>query len=401
MILFLFSILLASCNKKNVNPDTGIEGMTLLWKKEYHKKGYVGTFTPLIYKDILVCGKYNEFASDTILGLNKADGKEVWRWYDFKGEERNLAGSQQYATVDNILAIGSNGEYTYGIDVSNGKLKYEIAGGQYNWRLVQSNNVFVRQKRLGDNEFSPLAEVRRVSDGKLLNTLFDGGEIQYKIRENMSDNTPKILADEITKDTIAYYLYVEFVEGGAFPKSDIFLAAYNISKKKMMYNNKITRDVAITSPVVMDKDRIFLHVFRRIICLDTKTGIILWEKELLKNNALAEHYANENIVVATADDGVFILDAKTGNILKEYKDKIIGGLGHTFTEYKGTIYFVAQGTGILFAFDAVTGERKWFLESPDKKIDSGYFFDRFVIDPTTDKMYIFNFKNLLCYQLPK
>jgi outer membrane protein assembly factor BamB len=141
--------------------------------------------------------------------------------------------------------------------------------------------------------------------------------------------------------------------------------------------------------------------YQNITCFDKLNGKIIWNEKLLNDNSLRGLFVNEKIAIVVFNEKVTILDASTGKKIKEYTDKIPGGVAPTFTEYKNTVYFVSQGTGILFAFDATTGERKWTLDSPDKKIDSGYFFDRFVIDPTTDKMYIFNYKNLLCYQLPK
>ena len=134
-----------------------------------------------------------------------------------------------------------------------------------------------------------------------------------------------------------------------------------------------------------------------LYCNDSKSGLLKWKTFVA--NAMDEIKIYNGKLTCLDNNGkLYLIDAATGAVLKTSQLK--SGNTKQWQMHNGVIYFtVAAHT--LYAIDADTHEIKWEAKSPNPNCGYCTFgFASPVVDAETNRLYISDRKEIICYELP-
>jgi outer membrane protein assembly factor BamB len=114
----------------------------------------------------------------------------------------------------------------------------------------------------------------------------------------------------------------------------------------------------------------------KVFCIDSKTGIIIWQREFKAQNdsSYGPYILNDKIYISLNEGKIYCLDANDGKIVWEFSSE--SGIYPSFLITSGKVYF---GADKLYCLDAITGKKLW-----DYVTNSGVYINLITFN---DKIY--------------
>jgi outer membrane protein assembly factor BamB len=205
-------------------------------------------------------------------------------------------------------------------------------------------------------------------------------------------------------DEIMFFSSVKAFRSAA-KKGKYKVTAFNLTKKQLVWEtNEFELDIHLNSSLgrnsIILKNQIIIPLGgSQLMSFDINTGKEIWKNSILGLGS-TNYYEKNGKISFLSDVGILhSVDAINGKIIS----KKIGFVGDTknWAFHKGIMYFTTF-SGKLFGVDAETHEIKLELISPNKGNCSycSFFFASPVVDPLTNRLYISDRKEVICYQLP-
>ena len=129
----------------------------------------------------------------------------------------------------------------------------------------------------------------------------------------------------------------------------------------------------ITTTLAAGNGSIYLGSKDGAICVDERTGRIVWQRELnRKQNPTAINLDAARVYIGASDGHVYALDAKTGGV--SWKKRLSGTIEHLASTENGVLAF--SRASAVYNFEARRGGRMWKRQLPGRLtsppiIDSG------------------------------
>lgn len=393
-IAFIF-ILLQSCNKSPVqplNPPIISSTPELVWKYKFSEE-YASSIDPVVYNDKIIVSD-DKFSSSKInFYCIDTTGKLLWVWNDhIDGSRYNKVLNFTYQNI--FLPVSTKNEVN-AIDLNTGKTVWKKENVENMYGAILGNKIIQGLRSLTDYKlYYGYFNIDNYKDNiELYSNSYKNFQIRYGFCDWLTYNN----------DTLIFYpLNYSDSDFKNFASRAI---CYNLSKNKLEY------DTLMSTFMINDgysyysyktyQNNLYTIGANKISCFIPFGKMQLkWETNLTASKGFSFMIAADNKIFVQDDNETYVwaLDANTGAIL--WKTPASGNC-LKMNYYKGQIIYASGGDGYVHCLDANTGKYKWKLVSPDFKYDSGLFFDRgCTIDENSGKMYVTNFKYLLCYQLP-
>ena len=181
------------------------------------------------------------------------------------------------------------------------------------------------------------------------------------------------------------------------------IVAYNLTQKKFIWENYNVLDSIdgvgpdIFSPINVNGKVIF-GFGSALAAYDENTGKEIWVTSISSPGQSDLKLFNGKLTILNSQGLMYLIDATTGAILKTTQLK--SGNTKQWQMHNGVIYFtVAAHT--LYAIDADTHEIKWEAKSPNTNCGYCTFgFASPVVDAETNRLYMSDRKEIICYELP-
>lgn len=95
----------------------------------------------------------------------------------------------------------------------------------------------------------------------------------------------------------------------------------------------------------------------KLYCIDKGSGELLWSHQTTSHVESSPYIVDGKVFVGAGDDGVYCLDAETGEVKWHYGEPHVDS---SPAVWFGAVYFgAAYGEGAMFCLDAETGEELW------------------------------------------
>jgi outer membrane protein assembly factor BamB len=114
-----------------------------------------------------------------------------------------------------------------------------------------------------------------------------------------------------------------------------------------------------SSPAVSG-DAVFISLGERVLSLDKRTGLLLWEFPMSDISKSSPTVANDTVFIQSMRSGSFFaIDKETGSLKWKYDQPYLGGSSDPSPAYNNGIVFVGSWDHNVYAFDAGTGKVLW------------------------------------------
>jgi outer membrane protein assembly factor BamB len=168
-------------------------------------------------------------------------------------------------------------------------------------------------------------------------------------------------------------LYIGAVHATAFRSAGaVYCVDRTTGRQLWSFNNKGTMKDVFSSPLLAG-GRIYIgegfhqHTGCKLYCLDAENGTKLWEKETGSHTESTPCVSNGKVYFGAGDDGLYCLDATTGEERWHYGGLYADGGLHVDANpvVAGNRVYCGSGVGdlhkdtVLFCLDAETGKEQW------------------------------------------
>ena len=185
-------------------------------------------------------------------------------------------------------------------------------------------------------------------------------------------------------------------------KSRYKVVAYNITKDRLEWQTPEFKLPGLDGGYVCDFEPI---VIKNILILglggthiygfDIETGQEKWLTQVDNFGVNMIEY-NGKLTFISMQGDMYLIDARSGSIIK--KSSVGPANVFNISLHKGVLYF-ATVLNKLFAVDADTHEILWETKPPNSCSYCNYGFKYTIVDPETDRLYISDGREVICYQL--
>jgi outer membrane protein assembly factor BamB len=356
---------------KECKEGNGVTGPLCLWKSKLTLGNELcGNDIPYIFKHLAIFTRDILGKPSVIVFYHKASGKKLGEWADYEvGAPTSLSSKSMYS-YGNTLVIGT-GTRVYAIDLSTFKTKWMSKSHDWGGKEVKGIGNMTFHYTLSENTKTIYLEKGEVSSNK--------HEVIY---EETVPNNLKVVYTQYHpyidgKDTIllfwiAKYNFDTYV-------TNWYLASYNVTQKKLLYQEKINDFKNNGSfpyyPSVKD-GKIYASIGQGAFCNDIKTGKEIWTKEL-PNHATFEGILGDDdnmyVVVMELDGStLYCLDSKTGT---ELWTLLVDSGCQNMVCHKNVLYTVSSETTKIQAIDTKQKKVIWkYLTSENKNGGTNIFY---------------------------
>ena len=95
----------------------------------------------------------------------------------------------------------------------------------------------------------------------------------------------------------------------------------------------------------------------KLYCIDKGSGELLWSHQTTSHVESSPFIADGKVFIGAGDDGVYCLDAETGDVKWHYEGVHVDG---SPAVWFGAVYFgTAYGESVIYCLDAETGDELW------------------------------------------
>jgi outer membrane protein assembly factor BamB len=399
-LIYLLSLVYAtSCSLIGIGRDEIDNNLyPKLWEYNF-EIGYFSTINPILNGNRVIYSSLDErrtdfMASSTLEALDKENGKHIWKWDGMTNKpSEKFYFEDRYYVSNSILYISSGVDYAINLEngITNNYLNDNKSGGQaffgngneiysiFNNSVNNSNTVGTIIKRMNTVAFS-------------WKTIFEN---------NFTDSSVISFSQILFDDLNPNLLYLPFTFG-YFGLENFYpgLMIYSLSESKIILEKLIPISGSkhfIDNLSIIDKDKIYIPAYGKIICINKNTGELLWQNNVNGNTSSSGIlFPENNLLYVNTEFGVYCINPETGAVIWSKLNGEKEGNSSRMQYHNGVIYYI--GGGMFHARDANTGEKLLFFEAPSFAKDGGAFFQPVMtIDQENDKIYTASYTHAYCY----
>ena len=395
IIIFISVLFTITACSKLEQADNSVP--KLIWKTSLLDGKESFSFSPVIYKDIVIYGiKYARLDRNEkpkIVAFNKNTGEKAWEWNNAQSESESYSGHSGTYTHQNVLVM-STGARTYAIDMETGKSLWatkDAEGGNRN--IVGVNDKIYHVQNALDKTQDVLCKA---------NVLSGNWEPVYKAQTKnryTSIEYYKVLDKDSDGKTYLYFIASNVDLN--FTVSETHLLKLDIQTDSIVLDKILTNSSTV---VAADDKRIYV-AGTKLLGLDKKTGEVIKEYALprLSNNSYHPGICivkNNKLFAPTNYPRFICYDTESTNTLWS-EDGISTSSPSRLLYHDGVVYYTSGSDGNLHAIDE-NGKRLWKAASPDRKAaGDGIFDDPITIDAAQNRIYLSTFYSACCYETIK
>jgi outer membrane protein assembly factor BamB len=398
-IYILMAFLNLACEKQSNIEDNSIP--SIVWKIQHGPALYDQiAFDPIIYKNTVLFG-YQTSLTQGYIQYDKNDGAIV-------KEFKNETSFDYFSVQDGSSYLSSAGSFFRRINLETGDIQnikidlsekvskgYPYFDDKYYYKSTINKNSESNDfswYRCPKNNLNHWVEI---ANGK-----FDFSQIypsfEYTAVCNFSKN--------IKGEEIIYFPSCSSPNDSKF-KAYYKMNAFNLTtnifewqSKEFLIDTLFTSSLPNITPLIYENKVISWFGGKRLVAYDLLKGNVIWEFNTTQMNESQMHINGNKISILNTFGDFYLLNANNGSVLK--KINIGAGASQNWASNNGVIYFT-NALGNLYAIDGSSLEIKWTLQSPNKdKCSYCTFFNASpVVDPATNRLYISDRKEVICYQL--
>jgi outer membrane protein assembly factor BamB len=380
--LLLLVILFLACQKEDYKlPRTPEEPAPeskakVLWQYPLHKDTIEFFAEPhMVINDRIIFATHYMNPSSRLTAFNPEGGDPQWV-YD--GFEDPIAFLELYRIdhVDDRIFV-ADWDYVYAIDGNSGTLNWyeQVSGPDISSEIrVSAFGDYVYSSRVTGtvptHNSSTLVRIHNTT--KQVDTLFSIAPSGDGYYDNIK---PPAFWINPAGDTVLIWNNSEpFITGGTIPippgmhNVESHLTAWNLRTRQVEWqiNNYAIHGISSTRPPTIDGNFAY-HIGKgELYCIDLLEGKIKWTRELSQFLSKTEPLIYNNLVIVKANGvGMWGLDKTNGAII--WKNSEADGQANRLDYCDDVVYFTGQGTGLLYAINAVTGATEWKERTPSRK----------------------------------
>jgi len=344
-----------SNNSGNINFETNFDNLSSFKYKKIDQFEF--NQPELIFTDANSIIFFN--GKGTIFNINE-DLKEIWEVNHYTKKERKLNPILYFAQNEKNLIVVDNMSKFYSLNLNNGELVWSKSN-----QAPFNSNVKIYNDRFMAIDFDNVIRCFSIENGR---------EIWNFKTEDSFIKSQKKLSLAI-KGEIVYFIN-SLGDITALNINDGSLVWQTPTQSNVIYQNAFSLE---NSDLVFSNNSIyFSNNKNEIFSIDSKSGIIQWKQNV---NSSLRPTIIENFIFSISEEGyVFVLDNKTGNILritnaliniKDKKNKIkpIG-----FVIARNKIY-LSLNNGRLIKIDVLSGLQENIFKIHGSKISRPYVFN--------------------------
>jgi outer membrane protein assembly factor BamB len=401
LILIILSLMLGILMLLGCSTECpeGICTPKLLWAQLLDEGNLNTTFIPVIYKNKALYGRnIPTGVSDKtrIRFLDKENGNLISEWDDMILDFDKIEQNALKHIYDESKLVFGNAARIYEVDMETEKTIYKY--------YEKDNCGLSNVTGVGNIVYQYQSDCTKGTGEKFIveyNLATQTRRILYTIGNEGIDvfNYIKTPIPYIDKEgeTILIFNIAHFDQNTN--NTDGRLIAYNVTKKKELYNEQLSVDNYAGFPAapILNNGKVYMPFGNSIYCHDQYTGKQLWRKffphDFLSSDPII---AEGKLYAACENKRLFCLNLDTGDIIWETDG---AGTPSNLVYMNGVIYFVGGSDGKLHAVDAVTGSHIWRFASPDLAKNEDAFFQKAIVaDPSTNRIYTATYLNAMCFK---
>ena len=382
---------------KEQQPNTNSLTPEVIWKTSFGN-GLTSSMYPVINKNLVIYSAYDSSNSKhKFVAFNKETGIKVWEWKN-SNQPTGYLGVQQQYVKDNILVMPLSGR-PYQVVAVN------LDNGSQLWHTTLPEGGSFQMVGVDDKVFHIRSNYDRMKEEIFVTDIRTGNWQSVYAASNT--NAPIFIRgmhcymNKDGKNYLAFLVnkYTDF----NFKESEFTLFKYSVDSSKMVSQKvlsfiKKNNAGAFFAKATMDK---FWLEGSPVYSIDEVTG----EKLLEISPPFPEALSGK---IGVFDDKIFMprtetllcFSGKTGQQLWQ-DDGRSSGSTDRFQVHNNVLYFASRGNGLLHAFNVLTGERIWKVESPDIKQDNAGFDAIVTVDPLSNRVYAASYLSAICYKTAK
>ncbi|NJO92708.1 MAG: PQQ-binding-like beta-propeller repeat protein [Chloroflexia bacterium] len=353
---------------------------------------------------------------DTLRMYNSKTGALLWEWSDYIIKDGfNLM--QEKTFYKNGQIFCNTGSQVYCIDANSGrtvwrtKLDYPTITGSPRMTLIGDYLYHFENK--------PFQVWNLYSTLRRKNIYHGDWEPVFTINETEDHYCPDLELPSLwmnpNGDSVLVFQSRYVQRTTVQTRSDLII--YNLSKKKIEFRlDNIDKDGAagVKPPAIIGNNCYFYGVWS-LFCIDLVGKKLAWTKQYAqpKGENFADPFPalviNNKLLVKPDNGALYQLNPETGEQLN-YTTGL--GPGATFpAEYKGLLYYGAQGNSKLYAMDPISGKAVWSEYSPNRypnKFNGNRRFSRnnvgtggVALDPINGYLYCSDYNFVMCLKIPE
>lgn len=353
---------------------------------------------PYIYQNKLIMGyQRSSLNTEGYYVYDKSTGKVLKDIPDIPSFDPNSMG------IGNLyISLVGSRVRTIDLSVGYNVLSRQFIGGYISpANLVDDNKYFVTYDGRGENRFS--------SELMFTDLISKSSPISYIKREMLHEegvfgtSMAGFTVDKATNnDKILYFGVLKFFSNSN-TLSKYVIEAFNMSTNQTIWKtDEFSMEGEKFGKVGWAKFDIYKDLYitgvgnNTLCAFDKHTGKIVWKTKLKIGGRSV--MLNGKITVITNVGDMYLINADTGEILKE---RNIGYVElYNISLHKGIMYFATVVNSIM-AIDADTHKTKWNISPPRKCSFCSFGYAYTIVDPETDRLYVSDKHDVICYQLPK
>ena len=175
-----------------------------------------------------------------------------------------------------------------------------------------------------------------------------------KVRVSDFSSSPAVVEDRI---------YVGSAEASVFSSSGN-VYCIDAQNAKIIWKFPTEKQIFSSPTVAYDKvyigEGLHYDVDCKLYCIDKNTGKLVWSHQATSHVESSPYVADGKVFVGAGDDGVYCLNAETGEVKWQYEGVHVDG---SPAVWLGGVYFgTAYGEFAVYCLDAETGEKIWKTE---------------------------------------
>jgi hypothetical protein len=404
-IILYILVFFISCEKETIKNE--VKPPKIEWRKQLGPKlNDQIALDPILYENDLLFGYQTEFSTG-YYRYNKNSGELIQNYPDI-----NSFYCKSYQVGDNYFSIFGSTARTINLktnQIENFRIALD-SSAQSVFASVYLNSLFLPvHNSINFNKNYSLNEYKIARAQGNLNQWNIVWSNKYNKEQGMFGTHIKYLAIEKNKlnEEIIYFpsqlLYTDLSK-----KSRYKVEAVNITQNKLLWETNAFEvdsmdfgNLSNFAPQIVDNLVICGISGSHLMAFDKNKGNLVWSLYFNNENSNTKMIIhNKKITIMDNTSTCYLIDANTGAILR--KQNIIGGAAASWASHKGLVYFTTA-SGKLYCVDANNLDILWELTSPNKPECSycNFFFASPLVDPATNRLYISDRKEVICYQLPK
>lgn len=399
------SFFFMSCEKSPTESNT-IETPKIIWRKQLGPKSFDQISSdPILYENDLLFG-YQTETTQGYYRFDKSNGQLIRKYDDVNSSNYTsyLVDNKYFSTLGSkarILNLRTN-------EIENFTINFETNVPSIFASKINNSLFLAVNGNINSSGNYPINEYKIIRANNDLKSWKEVWSNKYQKEEGIFGTDIKFLARENTTNggeiiyfpsQLAYKVNIKL--------SKYRMESVNISTNQLVWQTEVSLPDSVLSHGLSNfSPQIFGNIIiagisgRHLVAFDKNTGKQLWSNYFANALLTTEMIVyNKKISIMDNSSNLYLIDLATGTIIR--KQDLVAGDTRKWVILNEKIYFTTA-SGKLYGIDANTHNIFWEARSPNKDNCSycNYYAASPVLDPATNRLYISDRKEVICYQLP-